>query len=184
MKMKLNFPEVDGLEQVQKYLKSLLTQKKVSCYLCEEKIEMVEVLSPYIGLPKIIQHALLTDYLSGTDYVWDSGIYLEKHDKAFSGYLVRTREPKVGAGKTPVLVLILDCVNTGVLKKDNINQLHLDNLPALAMANASGKPELLPVDWADDMEDFFQEKEEVYNAMSLAGSASIDIEGVEYAVPR
>lgn len=178
----LNFPVVDGLGPIQKYLKSLLNEKKVTCYLCEEKIHMLEVVSPYIGLPKIIQQALFTDYFASTNYVWDSGVYLEKHDKSFCGYIVRTREPKAGVGKTPLYSLLYDCVRAGVVKKDNINQLHLDKLPVLAMQNVSGAAEIFPVDWAEDMEDFFAAKEEAYSVMSMAEGMNASTEGVRYEI--
>lgn len=181
---KLNFPVIDGLENIQKYLRSLMKQKKVTCYLCEEKIEMIEALSPYIGLPKIVQQALFTDYFSGTNFVWDSGIYLEKHDKSFCGYIVRTREPKVGMGKTPLFALLYDCVKVGIVKKDDVNQLHLDKLPVFSMKNISGAAEIIPVDWADDMADFFAAKEEAYSMMNIANALNIGTEGVDYAFVR
>lgn len=184
MKKELNFPVIEGLGTIQKYLRSLLEQKKVSCYLCEEKVEMIEVLSPYIGLPKIIQQALFTDYFSGTNFVWDSGLYLEKHDKSFSGYIVRTREPKAGMGNTPFLFLLYDCVRAGVVKKDDINQLHLDKLPVLSMRNISGASEIIPVDWEDDMAEFFAAKEEAYLVMNIADALTAGAEGVEYAYIR
>ncbi len=182
--MELNFPIIDGIEPIQKYLRSLLEKQKVTCYLCEEKIEMMETVSPYIGLPKIIQQALFTDYFAGTNYVWDSGIYLEKHDKAFSGYIVRTREAKSGMGNMPLLALIYDCVRIGVIKKDNINQLHLDNLPVLSMKNISGAQDLIPVDWEEDMADFFAAKEDAYAVMNMAEALSASTEGVQYAYVR
>ena len=180
----LIFPAIEGLGPIQKYLSSLLEQRKVTCYLCDEKIPMIEVLSPVIGLPKIIQQALFTDYFSGTNFVWDSGIYIEKHDKSFCGYIVRTREAKAGMGKTPLFSLLYDCVRAGVVKKDNINQLHLDKLPVLSMKNISGATEIYPVDWAEDMEDFFAAKEEVYSITNIAESLITGSKGVQYAPAR
>ena len=178
MTMNLNFPVINGLEPIQKYLRSLLEKQKVTCYLCKEKIDIMEVVSPYIGLPKIIQQALFTDYFVGTNYVWDSGIYLEKHDKAFSGYIVRTREPKAGTGMNlPLLALIYDCVKTGVVKNGNGNQLHLDNLPVLSMKNISGHQDLIPIDWEKDMAEFFATKEKTYTMIT-------GTEGVQHAFVR
>ena len=183
MKMELNFPIIEGLGPIQKYLRSLLEQRKVTCYLCDEKIEMSEVLSPYIGLPKIMQQALFTDYFAGTNFVWDSGIYLEKHDKAFSGYIVRKREAKDGEmGNLPLYTLIYDCVRIGIVKKDNLNQLHLDNLPVLSMTNITGNPELIPVDWEEDMAEFFTAKENAYTLMN--STIQSNPEGVRYASVR
>lgn len=182
--MELNFPVIEGLEPIQKYLGSLMKQKKVTCYLCEEQIDTIEALSPYIGLPKLIQQALMTDYFSGTNFVWDSGIYLEKHDKSFCGHIVRTREAKAGMGRTPLFTLLYDCVKVGVVRKDDINQLHLDKLPVFSMKNISGSTEIVPVDWAEDMEDFFAAKEEAYSMMNLADTLNTGTEGVDYAFVR
>ena len=184
MTIGLNFPIIEGLEPIQKYLRSLLEQRKVTCYLCDEKIEMMEVISPYIGLPKIIQQALFTDYFSGTNFVWDSGIFLEKSDKAFSGYIVRTREAKEGMGHLPLYSLIYDCVKTGLVKKDDLNQLHLDNLPVLSMTNITGDPELVPVDWEEDMAEFFAAKENAYAEMNMVTTMHPSAEGVKYASAR
>jgi hypothetical protein len=68
-------------------------------------------------------------------------------------------------------------VKTGVIKIDNVTQLHLDNLPVLSMKNITVHQDLIPVDWEEDMAEFFAIKERTY-------TMNMGAEGVEHAFVR